>query len=81
MFFKGKFSARSSTVGDIYNLWVSFKGVRKSQFWLICILTVFAALSELVGIGALIPFLGAITSPEKIYSNDNLRFLFDFFSL
>lgn len=81
MFFKGKFSARSSTVGDIYNLWVSFKGVRKSQFWLICILTVFAALSELVGIGALIPFLGAITSPEKIYSNDNLRFLFDFLGL
>jgi ABC-type multidrug transport system fused ATPase/permease subunit len=81
MFFKGNFSARSSTVGDFYNLWVGFKGVRKIQFWLVCILTVFAALSELMGIGALIPFLGAITSPEKIYANDNLRFLFDFLGL
>lgn len=37
------------------------------HFFILFILTVFASIAEVIGIGAILPFLGALTSPEQIF--------------
>ena len=49
---------------------------RRKQFSLLLIIMIFVTLSEAVSIGVLIPFVGVLTEPERIY---NLEFLQPFF--
>ena len=39
---------------------------RRRQFILLLFLTVIGSISELVSLGALVPFLGALTQPEIV---------------
>lgn len=51
----------------ITKLWPHLSSRRRKQFFLLLILMISASIMEIVSIGAVIPFLGALTSPEKIY--------------
>ena len=51
-------------------LWQHLTKRRKKQFFLLLILMLVASIMEVVSIGAIVPFLGALTSPEKIYQNE-----------
>jgi ATP-binding cassette subfamily B protein len=53
----------------IKKLWQHLTKRRKKQFWLLLILMIVAAIMEVISIGAVVPFLGALTSPEQIYQH------------
>lgn len=54
---------------DAIKLWRFFSLRRRRQFWIVLILMLAVSISEIIGIGAVIPFLGALTIPEKIFDN------------
>ncbi len=47
-------------------LWGHISLRRKKQFFLLLILMMVASIAEIVSIGSVIPFLGALTAPQKI---------------
>jgi len=49
------------------SLWTFQTDRRKKQFWLILVLTILAAMLEVVSLGAILPFLSILISPEKIF--------------
>ena len=53
----------------------------KIRFLLLSILICFNSITELLSISAIIPFLIALTSPEKIYNNPILNFISKFLDL
>jgi len=53
----------------IKELWQHLTKRRRKQIFLLLILMVLASIMEIVSISAVVPFLGALTSPEKIYQH------------
>jgi len=51
----------------IIKLWKHLTKRRRKQFLLLLLLMLAASSAEVISVGAVIPFLGAITAPEKIY--------------
>ena len=51
----------------IKKLWKHLSKKRRTQFLLLLILMVLASIMEVVSIGAVVPFLSALTSPEIIF--------------
>ena len=52
----------------IMRLWSFISDVRKKQFAFLLVLTIVSAFAEVVSLGAVIPFLGALISPGDIFS-------------
>lgn len=63
------------------NLWKHLTKRRKTHFFLILILMIIASIMEVVSIGTIVPFLGALTSPEKIYQHHLTQPLIQFFEI
>jgi ABC-type multidrug transport system fused ATPase/permease subunit len=57
----------------IKNLWCYIGKKRRSQFYLILILTILAAFAETLSLGALLPFLGVLISPEKVFNSEYIN--------
>jgi ATP-binding cassette, subfamily B, bacterial PglK len=53
----------------IIKLWKHLAKRRRKQFFLLLILMILASIMEIISIGAVVPFLGALTSPEQIYQH------------
>jgi ATP-binding cassette subfamily B protein len=45
---------------------------RKTQSVFLLVLTLASSLAEVVSLGAIIPFIGALTQPERVYRNESL---------
>jgi len=54
-------------------LWGHITPRRRGQFGVLLLLMVFASLMEIVSIGAVLPFLGVLTAPERIFANPTLQ--------
>ena len=54
----------------ITELWKHLSSRRKVQFLLLLVLMIVASMLEVISVGAVVPFLGALTSPEKIFQHD-----------
>jgi len=52
---------------SLLSLWRHLPKRRQKQFYLLLVIMLIASLAEIVSIGAVLPFLGAITSPEQVY--------------
>jgi len=50
-------------------LWHHLSKRRQKQFWLLLFLMIIASLSEIISVGAVLPFLGIITAPEQVYQH------------
>jgi ATP-binding cassette subfamily B protein len=50
-------------------LWHHLSKRRQKQFWLSLILMIIASLSEIISVGAVLPFLGILTAPEQVYQH------------
>jgi hypothetical protein len=48
-------------------LWSQFESRRRVQLKLLLALTVIASFAEVLSIGAALPFLAVLTSPEKLF--------------
>ena len=53
----------------ILKLWKHLTRRRRMHFFSILALMIIASIMEVVSIGAIVPFLGALTSPEKIFQH------------
>jgi len=54
-------------------LWGFLSKRRKKQFWLVLILMISASLSEIISLGAVLPFLGVLAAPELIYQHSLMQ--------
>ncbi len=54
----------------IRRLWVHIDRPKKLQLGILLILMISASLAEVMSIGAILPFLGALTSSEKLYESN-----------
>ena len=61
------------TNGRIYKLFTFLSSKRKKELILLLMLMILTALIELLSIASIVPFLGLLTSPEKILSNTYVR--------
>jgi ABC-type multidrug transport system fused ATPase/permease subunit len=52
----------------LFRLWNHISPRRHVQFGLLLILMLFASFAEMLSIGAMLPFLGVLTAPEKIFN-------------
>jgi len=50
-------------------LWDHLSVRRRKQFWLLLILMVLASIAEVISIGSVLPFLGALTAPSQVYQH------------
>jgi ATP-binding cassette, subfamily B, bacterial PglK len=64
--FKQKLIIKKSSLAI---LWHHLTKRRQKQFSLLLILMVIASLSEIISIGAVLPFLGVLTAPEHVYQH------------
>lgn len=59
-------------------LWPHINPRRRRQFLVLLVLMVVASLAEVVSLGAVLPFLGALTAPEKLWAHPLLQPLVQF---
>ena len=60
----------SDKSSDIRRLYHFLSGARKKQILSIILLSFIAAFAEIASIGALVPFIGVITNPDMVMSNE-----------
>ena len=51
----------------LFRLWEHFSPRRKSQFALLLILMVLVSFAEVLSLGAIVPFLAALTNPKQVF--------------
>lgn len=51
----------------LMRLWMHFSSFRKRQLAFLLFLMIFVSFAEILSIGAVFPFLGALTSPERVF--------------
>jgi ABC-type multidrug transport system fused ATPase/permease subunit len=59
-----------STLNQIRGLWCHLRPRRRKQLGILAVLIIFTSFAEVASIGAVIPFLVVLTSPEKIFAHD-----------
>jgi ABC-type multidrug transport system fused ATPase/permease subunit len=57
-----------SVLMHLKKLWGYISTRRRTQLFLLFLLTIFVSFAEIFSIGAIIPFLGALTNPQKIFN-------------
>jgi ATP-binding cassette, subfamily B, bacterial PglK len=62
-------------------IWPLLTERRKGQFWLILLLMGLSSLLEVVSLGAVLPFLGALVNPEILFNNPSIGPIVRFFEL
>lgn len=60
----------------VFKLWTHLSAYRRRQFWLLLILMLVASFAEIVSIGAILPFLGLLIEPDRIFSYPSIQPLF-----
>jgi len=53
----------------IRRLWQHIGSRRRKQFWLLLLLMTLSSFAEILSIGAVLPFLGALTAPKRIFEH------------
>jgi len=59
--------AKSSSFTLLKGLWHHISPTRRRQFALLLVLMLFTSFAEVLSIGAVLPFLGVLTAPERIF--------------
>jgi ABC-type multidrug transport system fused ATPase/permease subunit len=62
-------------------LWGYISQRRRIQFWILLILMILSSFAEFLNIGAVLPFLGVLIAPEKIYDLPQMSYFIKFFSI
>lgn len=62
-------------------LWGNFEVYRRKQFLLLLVLMLIASFAEILSIGAVLPFLGALSSPEKVFEQPVIQPIILFFNI
>ena len=70
-----------STAQLLNRLWRHIGPRRRSQFGLLLVLMVLASLAEILSIGAVLPFLGVLTAPDRVYAHQAVQPLIQLLAL
>lgn len=70
-----------STLPILIRVWKHISPKRQKQFYFLMILIALSSFAEILSIGAVIPFLGALMSPEKFYKLGFVQPLANFFNV
>jgi ATP-binding cassette subfamily B protein len=54
----------------LHRLWAAIPGRRRAQLLALLVFTMVASLAEVFSIGAVLPFLGVLTAPEKVFAHE-----------
>ncbi|PRY98654.1 ATP-binding cassette subfamily B protein [Jezberella montanilacus] len=73
--------ANQSWFSFLKELWPHIELRRRQQLGFVFVLMVVASFSEMLTIGALVPFLGVLLAPEKLLENEVVRFVCNALSL
>ena len=65
----------------IKRLWTHLSKHRRKQFLLLALLMIASSIMEIISIGSVVPFLGALTSPDKIFESNFLQPFIIFFEI
>lgn len=65
----------------ILQLWPFLSKRRQRQFWMVVSFMLLASIAEIFSLGAVLPFLGAITSPEMVYQHPYMQPLIAFLNI
>lgn len=65
----------------LLRLWKHLDSRRRFQFKLTILLMFFASFAEVASVGLALPFLGVLTSPEKVFENEFLLPLYTYFQI
>ncbi len=57
----------NQTANLLMRLWRHISLRRRTQFWMLLFLMLLTSTAEMLSIGAVLPFLGVLTAPEKIF--------------
>jgi ATP-binding cassette, subfamily B, bacterial PglK len=68
-------------VKDYKILWVYLSKKRKIQFILTIFLMLIASIAEMISIGAVIPFLALLTSPDEVFQSQTIAPLLRYFQI
>src|SRR5450631_1344290 len=64
----------NSFAGLLLRLWRHLTPRRKRQFVMVECLILLSALAEVVSLGAILPFLGILTSPERVFAYPQIAY-------
>ena len=70
-----------SLVKELKDLFSYLSHRRRVQFGLLIILMLLSSLSEMISLGAIFPFLSAISNPERLLNNPRLQSIFALFQI
>ncbi len=65
----------------LVRLWSQIETKRRVYLLGICVLILISAMTELVTIGSILPFLGALTAPEEVFKSEKLRYLIELLNI
>ena len=74
-------STKLSIGSMIADLWSKLQLKRRQQFVGLLILMIIASIAEVLSIGAIFPFLGIITTPERVLNLPGIRSFSEFFQI
>jgi ATP-binding cassette, subfamily B, bacterial PglK len=60
-------------LGLLYEIWRKLSSRRRWQFAILLVMMFAGSFAEIFSIGALLPFLGLLTSPERVFSNSIVK--------
>ena len=65
----------------LFRLWSHLSSRRRKQFILLFFLIVFASFTEVLSIGAVLPFLSVLTNPDTFYNNPFFKPVFEWIGI
>ncbi|WP_417536675.1 ABC transporter ATP-binding protein [Methylophaga sp.] len=68
-------------IGQIKRLYFHIEKRQRAQFSLLLILILFASVAEVVSIGAIIPFLGVLSAPQKVFDHEAAQPIIQFLNI
>jgi ATP-binding cassette, subfamily B, bacterial PglK len=71
----------SNIFKKLLQLWGHLSSRRKLQSFVLCFLVIFASIAELISIGSLIPFVGMLTMPEKVFQHPLVTPFVNYFNI
>jgi len=70
-----------SILSLLLRLWNTISARRQKQFLLLLILMIFVSFAEIISIGAVLPFLAVLTSPDRVFDYEILQPIIVFFRI
>ena len=76
-----KMSPKQSTISLLKRLWLHFNARRQRQFIFLLILILITSFAEVLSIGAVLPFLAVLTSPERVFASSIAQPIINFIGI